>query len=112
MKQALIAVGDSFAQIFRHIWTMVGVNLLTLVVSLPFAAVLALLLFILGLPTQSRYALIGVFLLTLPTPATAGLYPMMRTLAREEPIHLGDWWDGLKAFGLVALRAWLVATVE
>lgn len=109
MRQALSTVGDTFAQIFRHIWTMVAVNLLTVVLSLPFAAVLALLMLVLGLPTDSRFVLIGVFLLTLPTPANAGLYPMMRDLNRGEPIHLGDWWDGLKAFGLVGLRTWLVA---
>jgi uncharacterized membrane protein YesL len=109
MRQALSAVGDTFSQIFRHIWTMVAVNVLTVVLSLPFAAVLALLLLVFGLPGDSRYILIGVFLLTLPTPAAAGLHPMMRDLTRGEPIHLGDWWDGLKAFGLVALQAWLVA---
>lgn len=89
---------------------MLAVNLVTAVLSVPFAAVLALLVLALRLPTGTGLIVVGVFLLTLPTPAAAGLQWMMRDLAHREPVQLSDWWDGLKALGPVALRTWLIAT--
>jgi hypothetical protein len=88
---------------------MLAVNLMTAILSLPFAAVVAVLALTLHLPNGVVLLVTGILLLTLPTPTAAGLHLMMRDLAHGDPVQLSDWWDGLRALGPLALRAWLVA---
>src|SRR5438270_12332333 len=111
MKRAWGAILSGFAQVLSHIWTMLAVNIVTAVLSLPFAVVLAVPAIALHVPSGSLLFLDGILLLTLPTPTAAGIHLMMRDLAHGEPIHMSDWWDGLRSFGLPAFRAWCVGLV-
>ncbi len=100
------------SQVLNHLWTLLLVNGLTVLLSMPFLAGLAFLMRSLQLSSGTALVLVCAGLLVLPTPTLAGLHTVMWQLAQGEPIQLGDWWDGFKASGLLALRVWCLGVVS
>ena len=108
MTQALRAVGYAFVLTWRHRWTMVLANIVACLLSLPFAAILA----IFPMPTHSNalsFLLLVLLLIALPTPALAGLHTMAYDLTHGQIMFVSDMFRGLRTDGFIALKCWLIS---
>lgn len=87
---------------------MVGVtNVITLVLSLPLAAVVVAILLALRVPNTLALAVAAVAVL--PNPLAAGLQQIANEQARADGVFFSDIWDGLRRHGPIAFRAWLLS---
>src|SRR5436309_2961405 len=103
MKAAVEALGRSWGQIVHHLWTVVLANLFAVLLSLPCIGLLDLLTVIPHTPGVSVLA-VGLLFILLPTPTVAGLQMMMRHLAHDLPVSIGDVWEGLISLGPTAVK--------
>jgi hypothetical protein len=110
MKLLFSTLRAAFSQTIYRLWTMLLVNIITLVLAIPCAVVLAILPVV---PRQPGMALVTVaaLLMLLPSPTSAGMHVLIRDGTRGLPVQIGDYWLALRAHGPLALRAWIVAVV-
>ncbi len=83
-------------------------NLVAVLLSVP----VLLLVMLSALATQALHSVLLIAALAiciLPNPMAAGLQFLTWELAHGQAIFFSDQWDGLRRFGPVALRAWLVS---
>src|SRR6476660_7444455 len=108
MRFGARAVGSSCYQVFSHLASSFGGNVLAMVLSLP----------IVLLSIGAAFALdsldlvplcIAVFAGALPNPACMGLQTLARELAHGDSASFSEQWQALRRYWRVSLRAWLAA---
>lgn len=110
MRLALGAIGSALSQLNSRWGTLIAANVVAFVLSLPLLAAAATG----GLATRSLlFATVASALAlgVLPNPLAAGVHFLAHELAERDTIFLSDQWDGLRRFGWLALRAWLISAV-
>ncbi|MBV9280917.1 MAG: hypothetical protein JOZ41_12620 [Chloroflexi bacterium] len=108
MGLALRTAGASIRLVSGRFTTAVLVNLTATILSLPIVALVG----VAAVAAHSvNVVLAGLVLLIviLPNPLAAGLHHVIHELARGEPVYLSEQFDGLRRYGLPALKAWLMS---
>lgn len=110
MLLGLRAIGSAFRQILTHISASLLANVMASLLSAP-------VIFLVGAVAYGSHSLsvipLGVALLVgvLPNPCTAGLHAVMEEFATSGYATFSEHWDGLRAYFVPALRAWILSTV-
>ena len=104
------AIGSAFRQVLTHITASLLANVMATLLSAP-------LIFVVGALAYGSRSLsiipLGVALLVgvLPNPCTAGLHAVAEEFATTGYATFSEHWDGLRAYFVPALKAWLFSLV-
>jgi hypothetical protein len=108
VRLALVAVGSAMRQINSRWWARLLANLMAVLLSLPFVGL------VLISTAFTHSVAVVTFLLVLvigvlPNPAAAGVHYLSYELAQRQGIFLSDQWIGLRTFGGLAFKVWLLS---
>lgn len=108
MRLALSAIGSAMRQINSRWWAMLLANLLAVLFSLPLVG-----LVLISTAFTRSVAVVTLMLVlvigVLPNPMAAGLHYLTHEMARGEGIFLSDQWIGLRTYGVLAVKMWLLS---
>lgn len=108
MRLAFQSAAAAVMHVVRNAGKVMAVNFVAVLLSLPVILLMSAIgvaLHSLALGTTAIVIAIAV----LPNPVAAGVQYIAHELARGEGVFLSDQWDGLRRFGGLALRAWLLS---
>jgi hypothetical protein len=110
MRRILRVLRAAFSQTFYRLWTMLLVNVVTLVLSVPCALLLAVVSNLVRVHNPGvALFMVAMGTILLPAPTAVGLHVLAREAVRGLPVELADYWAALRQYGGLALRVWLIS---